>query len=101
MTNAEVKQFINREVKGLWTRWEATEAEVRLWMKKLSRYTYDVAQAALEQVFCEQTSNYRRPILAHFLAKARRLAAPACAPLSARHAIAWTGWGWRHRSPLT
>jgi hypothetical protein len=37
-----------------------------------------VAQAALEQVFCEQTSNYHRPVLARFLGKARRLAAPAC-----------------------
>jgi hypothetical protein len=76
MTNAEVKQFINREVKGLWSRWESTEAEVRLWMKKLRRYPYDVARAALEQVLCEQTSNYYRPVLGRFLAKARRLTAP-------------------------
>jgi hypothetical protein len=78
MTNAEVKQFINREVKGLWPYWEPTEAEACLWMKKLRRYPYDAARAALQEVCCEQTSNYRRPILVHFLAKARRLAAPAC-----------------------
>ena len=77
MTHAEVKQFINRELKGLWSRWEPTEAEVRLWMKKLRPYPYGVAQAALEQMCCEQTSNYSRPVLARFLAKARRLTAPA------------------------
>jgi len=77
MTRAEVKQFVHRELKGLWPRWESTEAEVRVWMGVLSRYAYDVARAALQQAFCEQTSNYQRPMPARFLAKARLLATRA------------------------
>ncbi|MHC4519888.1 MAG: hypothetical protein ACYTAS_14970 [Planctomycetota bacterium] len=76
MTADEVRQFIKHELKGLWPRWESTEAETRLWMRLLARYAYDVARAALQQAFCEQVGNYHRPLPARFLAKARRMAAP-------------------------
>lgn len=77
MTRVERLRFIDEELKGLWPQWMPMEAEVRVWMGVLGRYSYDMARAAVQQVFCGEGSNYRRPLPARFLAKARLLATPA------------------------
>jgi len=74
MTRDERLRCIDEELKGLWPQWDPTEAEIRVWLDVLGRYTYDVARTALQQVFCQQAGHYHRPKPAAFLAKARLLA---------------------------
>ncbi len=77
MTHQERQRFIRQELKGLWPQWSPTEAEVRLWIGVLAPYSYDLARRALGQSFCEKGGNYRRPLPAGFLTKARLLGVQA------------------------
>lgn len=73
MNREQRLRFIDDELRGLWPEWGPSEAEIRLWMGILGPYDYGDARAALQQCFCGQAGNYRRPRPAAFLAKAKAL----------------------------
>jgi len=73
----ERMQFIESEIKTLWSRWDPTEAEVRVWMAELATLDYGLARRAAQACFAELTVNAHRPVLGRFLAKARALAEPS------------------------
>jgi len=73
MTREERLRFIDEELKGLWPQWDPTEAEIRVWMKVLAGLDHAVAREALQQCFCAEAGNYRRPRPGPLLAKARAL----------------------------
>ena len=74
MNRDERMQFIESEIKTLWSRWDPTEAEVRVWMAELATLDYALARRAAQACFAELTVNANRPVLGRFLAKARALA---------------------------
>ncbi len=84
MTKLEVERFIEEEVKGLWPQWDATDAELRVWMSSLAPFDYGRARAAAMACFREQTVNSRRPILGRFLECLRVLSPRARGPGSER-----------------
>jgi hypothetical protein len=72
----ERAQFIDDELKGLWPQWNATDAEMRVWMTELAAFDYSAARAAIQACFRELTVNSHRPVLGRFLEKVRALARP-------------------------
>jgi len=80
MTELEVERFIEEEVKGLWPQWDATDAELRVWMSSLAPFDYVSARAAAQACFRDQTVNSRRPILGRFLECLRSLSPRARGP---------------------
>jgi hypothetical protein len=80
MTRVELERFIAQEVKGLWPQWEATDAELRVWMSSLAPFDYGLARAAAQACFREQSVNYHRPVLGKFLEHARALSRKAGGP---------------------
>ncbi len=80
MTRLEVQRFIDEEVKGLYPQWEATDAELRVWMSRLAPFEHEQARAAIQACFSEQGANYHRPVLGKFLERAwslsRRVRSP-------------------------
>jgi len=80
MTKLEVERFVEEEVKGLWPQWDATDAELRVWMSSLMPFDYGPARVAAQACFREQTINSRRPILGRFLACLRALSPRARGP---------------------
>ncbi len=77
MNRQEQKQFIAEQLQGLWPQWDATDAELQVWMSDLATLDYAAARAAAQACFREQGANYHRPVLGKFLAKARALSRPA------------------------
>jgi len=61
MTREERLRFIDEELKGLWPQWEPREAEIRVWMNVLAGLDPAAAREALQQCFCAEAGNYRRP----------------------------------------
>ncbi len=84
MTHEERVYFLDREVKGLWPQWDATDAELRVWKDSLAPFDYVPARAAIQACFREQAVNYQRPVLSKFLAhlrtQSRRATGPAPTP---------------------
>ncbi len=80
MTKLEVERFVEEEVKGLYPQWDATDAELRVWMSSLMPFDYGPARVAAQACFREQTINSRRPILGRFLACLRALSPRARGP---------------------
>lgn len=77
MNRNEQMQFIESEVKPLWSRWDPTEAEVRVWMQELAAFGYSEARRAIQAYFTQQTTPEHRPLPGRFLAKARALSQPS------------------------
>ena len=77
MNRDEQMQFIDSEVKPLWSQWTPTEAEVCVWMRELAAFDYGLARRAVQACFAEQTVHAHRPLLGRFLAKAHALSRPA------------------------
>jgi len=73
MTREQRLRLIDEDLKGLWPQWEPKEAEIRVWMGLLAGFDFAVARQALQQCFCAEAGNYRRPRPGPFLAKARAL----------------------------
>ncbi len=73
MNRLEQERFIEKEIKGLWPQWEATDAELRLWMSELAAFDYSLARTAAQACFAEQTVNYHRLVLGKFVERARAL----------------------------
>ena len=73
MTREERLRFIDEELKGLWPQWEPREAEIRVWMNVLAGLDVAVAREALQQCFCAEAGNYRRPKPAALLSRVRVL----------------------------
>jgi hypothetical protein len=61
MTELQAQNFIQATLQGLWPDWEPTDAQYGLWSRKLKRYDYNKAKEAVNEWFCEQTINYKRP----------------------------------------
>jgi hypothetical protein len=78
-------QFIESQIKPLWSRWDPTEAEVRVWMQELAAFGYDEARRAIQAYFAQQTVPEHRPLPGRFLAKARTLSQPSQGNRSRRH----------------
>jgi hypothetical protein len=70
----ERAQFIDDELKGLWPQWNATDAEMRVWMAELATLEYSSAREAIQACFRELTVSTHRPMLGRFLEKVRALA---------------------------
>ena len=73
MNRIEQERFVDRELKGLWPRWQPGDAELSVWAGELAPLAYDQARAAIRTCFREQTVNYHGPVIARFLARMRSL----------------------------
>ena len=71
MNRPEQVRFNEKELKGLWPQWTATDAKVGAWMSYLAGFDYSIARRAAQACFAELTVNSHRPLLGRFLAKAR------------------------------
>jgi len=67
MTNAEANQFVSEVLRGLWSRWEPNDEEIRGWTDRLPRFDYGRAQKAVSDLFFH-TPNRVTPPAAKVLA---------------------------------
>ncbi len=77
MNRQERMTFIDVEIKGLWSDWRPTEAEIRVWMGLLGSCEYGLSRVALQQCFCGPAGRYRRPQGAAFMEQVKALSASA------------------------
>lgn len=67
MNEKELSRFIEKELRGLWSEWNPSDAELCVWSEALERVPYAVALKAAHAVFQQQRTNYRRPVFRKFI----------------------------------
>jgi len=50
MTDSEVSEFIDKEVKSLWTEWKPTDAGLEAWIRNLRPFDYKTAKKAVQVI---------------------------------------------------
>ena len=68
MKTEEVREVI-KHVSELWPEWEASDAEIEVWIDKLKYFQKHEAIDSVNEYFSQQTISYKRPVLGSIIAK--------------------------------
>jgi len=63
MTEEQAFQFVDEVLRGLWTGWEPTNAELQLWTKNLVKVLYEPTRQNIYNWFAMQQRPGKRPLI--------------------------------------
>jgi len=63
VTEPEAQDFVDNIIKGLWPKWEPSDAQYRIWVKMLCKYDFLKSQEKLERWFGATEKPSREPVM--------------------------------------